>query len=415
MNFPSSALRLSKSVNRGQEFHSFAIFAHLHPNGFGTATITTNANQGAALALATVGQSIVLLAGGIDLSIGGVLVLVRSVASHMLNGSTFDFFLGLLACLGTGILSGWVNGAIIVYGRIQPVIATLASGLVFYGFALWLRPTPGRDVSLVLSDMLTYETNLWLPSVLSDTAIGRIPSALIFILMMTAIVWIPLRRTLLGRALIATGSNPQAARMSGLPVRRAKIASYMIGGFFAACGGIFMSALTLTGDANGVQTGFYTLNTLAASVIGGTALPGGVGGVFGPILGSYTLSMIGPIIRVSDTILWIFEASPIIQPFFEGSILLFAISIGAAAALKEKNRLLLLGEADHSREDQSIFQPLLLGLCVTGGLVLIASVTLLARGDALPFLSFNFLILQIQNAAFLTRKIHQVSGIGWRE
>ena len=81
--------------------------------------------------------------------------------------------------------------------------------------------------------------------------------------------------------------------------------------------------------------------------------------------------------------------------------MLFAISIGAAAALKEKNRLLLLGEADRSREDQSIFKPLLLGLCVTAFLILIASAILLARGAPLPFLSFNFLILQIQNAAFL--------------
>ncbi|WP_319529620.1 ABC transporter permease [uncultured Cohaesibacter sp.] len=380
---------------------AYGIFAHLHPNGFGTTTITTNSNQGAALALATVGQSIVLLAGGIDLSIGSILVLVRSVASHMLDGSTFGILLGLLACLATGTLAGWINGAIIVYGRIQPVIATLASGLVFYGFALWLRPTPGGKVSLILGDFLTYESNIWLPDFLGTTILGRIPSAIIAIILMTALVWLPLRRTLIGRALIATGSNPQAAKMSGLPVQRAKIVSYMIGGFFAACGGIFMSALTLTGDANGVQTGFYTLNTLAASVIGGTSLAGGIGGVLGPIFGAYTLSMIGPIIRASDKILWVFDASPIIQPLFEGLILLFAISLGAAAALREKNRLLLLGQAYRSREDQSIFKPLILGLLVTLVLIIAASAILLANGDTLPFLSFNFLILQIQNAAFL--------------
>ncbi len=380
---------------------AYGIYANLHPSGFSTNTITTNSNQGGALAFAAIGQSIVLLSGGIDLSIGAIMVLVRSVASHVLNGSPIEIALGLGLCLAAGTAAGAINGLIVVYGRIQPVIATLATGAVYSGAALALRPQPGGDVDFVLADYLTYQIDIWLPSFLADTFLGNIPSVVMCIAIVILVVWAPVRFGMLGRAIIAVGSNRNSAEISGIAVKRTIILAYSLSGLFAAFGGIFLAALTLTGDANAVQSGFYTLNSLAASVIGGVSLAGGVGGVLGAVFGAYLLSMVGSIIRVTDRIFWIIEASPLIQPLFEGTVLLLAITIGAAQALRTKNRLSILGQADRSRETHDIWAAVGLSILVVGVLMAIASVILLQRGETPPFFSPSFLLLQLQSASFL--------------
>lgn len=380
---------------------AYCIYAVQHPSGFSVTTITTNVNQGGALAFAAMGQSIVLLSGGIDLSIGAILVLVRAVASHVLGGSPIQVALGLIACLGVGFGAGIINGLIVVYGRIQPVIATLATGAIYSGAALTIRPRPGGDVSEALGDILTYEADFWLPGFLSNTFLGNLPSAAIAIGLVILLVWMPIRLGMLGRAIIAVGSSRNSARISGIAVDRASILAYGLGGLFAAFGGIFLAALTLTGDANAIQSGYYTLNSLAASVIGGTSLLGGVGGVLGAVFGSYLLSMMASIMRVTDKILWIIEASPLVQPLIEGLVLLIAISVGAAGALKTKNRLSILGQADRSRESHDIWAAVRLSCGLVVVLLIVASVVLIRRGETPPFFSPDFLLLQLQSASFL--------------
>jgi ribose transport system permease protein len=380
---------------------AYAIYAYQHPSGFATTTITTNANQGAALAFAAIGQSIVLLSGGIDLSVGAILVLVRAVASHVLDGSPAMVAIGLLICMAVGFGAGLINGVVVVYGRVQPVIATLASGAVLSGAALAIRPKPGGDVHGALADLLTYEADFWLPGALGDTFLGNFPSAIIAIAATILLVWVPIRHGKLGRAIIAVGSNRNSAIISGLPANRASIVAYSLSGLFASFGGIFMAALTLTGDANPIQSGYYTLNSLAASVIGGTSLAGGVGGVFGAVAGTYVLSLMASIMRVTDKVLWLFDSSPLIQPLFEGIILLLAISIGAAQALRTKSRIAILGQADRSRDIHDIWRSVWFGCSIVGLLLAISSVILIMRGERPPFLSPDFLILQLQSASFL--------------
>ncbi|PSL15358.1 ABC transporter permease [Shimia abyssi] len=380
---------------------AYGIYAMQHPSGFSVNTITTNVNQGGALAFAAMGQSIVLLSGGIDLSIGSILVLVRSVASHVLHGSPLEVAVGLVACLGVGFGAGIINGAIVVYGRIQPVIATLATGAIYAGVALAIRPRPGGDVSEWLGDALTYEADLWLPEFLGDTFLGNLPSAAIAIGLTVLLVWMPIRHAMLGRKIIAVGSSSNSARISGIAVDRVSIMAYGLGGLFAAFGGIFLAALTLTGDANAVQSGYYTLNSLAASVIGGTSLLGGVGGVLGAVFGAYLLSMMASIMRVTDKILGLIEASPLVQPLIEGLVLLIAISVGAAGALKTKNRLFILGQADRSRESHDIWAAVRLSCGLVAVLLVIASAVLISRGETPPFFSPDFLLLQLQSASFL--------------
>jgi ribose transport system permease protein len=128
----------------------------------------------------------------------------------------------------------------------------------------------------------------------------------------------------------AIGSSEKSAFMSGVKVRQAKIAAYMFSGLFAAFGGLFLSLQTLTGDATIGMS--YTLNSVAATVIGGTALTGGIGGIFGSVIGSYVL-------RTLKSIMFFAGIAPMAQPLFEGVVLMCALSIGSIRLLGMKSKI----------------------------------------------------------------------------
>src|SRR5437667_2702176 len=125
----------------------FGIYIGNHPAGLTVNVATTAANKGVLLALVAMAQTFPVLTGGLDLSVGMVFVLCNCLASHVVVGNPFQVALGILAVLLTGIVAGAVSGTIIVYGRLQPIITTLATGAIFYGFALLLRPVPGGELN----------------------------------------------------------------------------------------------------------------------------------------------------------------------------------------------------------------------------------------------------------------------------
>src|SRR4029079_5244854 len=130
----------------------FALFITKHPAGFSANAINTAANKGALLALVAMAQTIPVLTSGLDLSVGSVFVLSNCLASRLLTGTPTELALGVVLVLGAGLLCGALNGIVVVYGRLQPIIATLATGAIYYGIALWLRPGPGGEGHDGLSD-----------------------------------------------------------------------------------------------------------------------------------------------------------------------------------------------------------------------------------------------------------------------
>lgn len=294
-----------------------AYFLAIHPRGASVAVITAWSNQSVALALLAVGQTIVVLSKGIDLSIGPIMALTNCVASHLVNGSPIEVAVGMAAVIAVGALCGLVNGLLVVVVRMQAIVATLATGAVFSGLALIVRPIPGGDIAEGVSDFFT-----------GDIA-GLIPVALI-VMLFVALSWSVIRRTILGRTIIAVGSAGPAAYASGLPATRARIAAFVMAGIFAAFSGLFVSFQTLSGDPTiGLS---YTLNSIAAVVIGGTALTGGIGTVVGSIAGAMILRTIGNLLFFNDI-------EPLAQPLFEGLVLLIAVSFGATRMFKMKSRL----------------------------------------------------------------------------
>ena len=341
----------------------YLLYQLAHPKGFSSAVLVQNGDEVFTLAMVAMAQTVPVLAAGLDLSVGALMTMVDCFASYLLSGApagtpiAFDFggthvalgtlpggvtgiVLGMIICLVIGALGGLLNGVIVVYGRIQPIIATLATGAIYIGIALFLRPQPGGKIDEDLNWAMTNSFGDFASTVhiFDDGAapwfapFAWLPMPFLLLVMIALLVWVPFRRSVTGRAVYAVGSAEGAAFMSGLNVNRARIAAFTLGGFFAGCGGLFLAIQTSSGNADLPQAGAYTLNSIAAVVIGGTSLLGGAGGAIGSIFGALILRVISFFFRIYDI-------APLLQPLFEGIILLTAVSIGAFRVLRVKNTL----------------------------------------------------------------------------
>ena len=297
----------------------FLLFAVQQQNGLSVNVLTSLSNKGIVLALVAMAQTLVVLTGGFDLSAGMILTMASCLASVIVNGSPGQIALGTLGVLMSGLLAGAVNATIVVLGRIQPIIATLATGAIYFGIALLLRPSPGGEVSEDLSNALTYD-------------LSGIPTTFLILVGILAFVWWPFRNSVIGRGCYAVGSAEGAAYMSGLAIGRSRFAAYSLAGLLAAAGGLVLSLISLSGEASASQGGFYTLNSIAAVAIGGTSLFGGSGGMIGSILGAF-------ILRTISDLLFVFNAPALWQPLFQGFILLGAVCLGGLRVLRNKNQM----------------------------------------------------------------------------
>src|SRR6185503_18413149 len=240
------------------------------------------------LAFVAMAQTIPVLTSGLDLSVGSVFVMTNCLASTLVTGSPLQVALGVVAVLVSGVMCGALNGVVVVFGRLQPIIATLATGAMYYGVALWLRPAPGGEVNENFADFMTGS--------LGDV----VPFSIVVLVGAVVVIWLPYRGSVLGRAAYAIGSSEQAAYMSGVPVARAKLATYVLAGLFSAIAGLMLMCLTYSGEANALLGGSYTLSSIAAVVVGGTSLYGGSGGAIGSIIGAFVLRTINDLLFVFD-------------------------------------------------------------------------------------------------------------------
>jgi ribose transport system permease protein len=297
----------------------FAIYGWKQSVGLTPNIINTASNKGALLALVAMAQTLPVLTGGLDLSVGAIFVLANCLASTIVVGDPVSTFLGVIGVLLAGFLCGAINGVIIVYGRLQPLIVTLATGAIYFGISLALRPQPGGSVNFEFADFMTSSTL-------------AVPHSAILLLLVVVVIWIPYRRSVLGRAAYAIGSAEQAAYMSGVPIARAKLLAYSLSGLLASIGGLLLTAVTYSGAAKLAIANDYTLNSIGAVVIGGTSLFGGVGTAIGSIFGAFVMRTVGDLLIV-------FDINPVLQPLFVGIVLLVAVTLGSLRVLRIKNKL----------------------------------------------------------------------------
>ena len=267
------------------------INAILQPGLFALETLNNNMRVFLPLLLLAVGQTIVMIGGGIDISVGGIVSIINCVLATQvgLNGSMEAMWKFVFISLLAGLLAGAINGFFIAVLRLQPIITTYATGFIYAGFALFLLPNPGGGIPRAVADFYRTTTPFGLPLAFSVIAV-------------ILLIWWYVRSTRFGRYLYAVGGKADAAYQTAVPVNWVIFSTYVISGLMAAFSGIAITMLSGSGNAEIGSS--MTLNSITAAVIGGTAMSGGIGGVAGPIMGTITLGLMQNIVSFSGISTW---------------------------------------------------------------------------------------------------------------
>ena len=269
------------------------------------------------LIILSMGQFVVLVTGGIDISIGAIMTIVNVVIVHMI-GLGVNPFLAFLFGGIVGVLFGCLNGFIVSVFRVNPMLVTLATTSIASGGALAIMPAPGGSVPV--------DYVMWY-----QKSFAGIPAPAIFVAIVLA-VWLIIYFSPLGIRLFAIGENMKMAYVSAIKVRRVQFSAYVFAGFAAAIAGIAVSGSIGSGSASvGLS---LTLNSVAACVIGDISLAGGKGSIAGAILGSVFLGLVFNIVISVNM-------SPFYQSLVSGVIVLGCIvGTSALTMIREKNNSL---------------------------------------------------------------------------
>jgi ribose transport system permease protein len=269
------------------------------------------------LAFAAMAQAVIVISGGIDLSIGAQMALTNCIAAKlMLDHGMGRALLICLIVLLIGLAIGALTGAVIVATGVPDIVVTLASSFIWAGVALLVLKTPGGGSPTEFQELSTF-ADLW----------EWIPNGLLILAVVYAVVWLPLRRTRLGLAIYAVGSDRDAAYLSGVRVARTRIAAYALGGLFAALGGLALTATT--GIGSPLSGEIYTLNSVAAVVLGGVALVGGKGGLIGPVIAAFIVSIV-----VAILVFWGVDAN--YGQVIQGALMVIVVMIGGLLLVRRR-------------------------------------------------------------------------------
>ena len=265
------------------------------------------------LVLAALGQGVVVLIRGLDLSVGGMIDLTNGLAATRLHGGPAEVAAWTMAILLIGAAGGLLNGLLVAWARLQPILVTLATLAIFQGLALWVLPTPGGQVPAGLTAVLTNPDQ---------------PTGLIWVAVAYGL-WFVFRRTRFGVGVFAVGNDADAARAVGLPVARLTVYAYLTSGVCSAGAGLFLAATTTSGDA--VSGNVFILTSIAAVVLGGISFTGGRGSLAGAIAGAFTLTLVG-------NVLFFAGIDPLYQSFYQGLFLIVAVLLGTFAGRLARGR-----------------------------------------------------------------------------
>ena len=289
---------------------------------FGISGLDSLGRAALPFALATTGMAVVVIAGGIDLSLASIMAVCSVTAATLMEGAgdaqSVLVVAGVL-CLGAAI--GAINGTLIVVTRVPDIVVTLSMLFVWQGTALLILNAPGGACAPWLRDLIV--GGVTLPG-LPDGLTNWLPKSLIFLIFCTALIWLPIRRAKLGLMFYAIGSDALAAFRSGVPVGPTRIAAYAVTGLFAALGGLSVTMSTGIGEP---IPGPYLLASVAAVVLGGVVLGGGRGGLLGPILAVFVLRLV----RLDLTLL---SVDPNVTTIVEGSIMVVVVMLGGVLAMR---------------------------------------------------------------------------------
>jgi ribose transport system permease protein len=273
------------------------IGAMVNPNFISVANLANVATRSAFIAIIAVGATFVISAGDLDLSVGSMVAFVASLMILFLNSGTIVdptimLATAVIVTLVLGLMCGLANGLITTVGRIEPFIATLGTMGIYRGLTTWL--SQGGAITLKSAEIQTAYRPAYFGNILG------VPVPILVILLVTAIAAFVLYRTRYGRHVVAVGSNSDVARYSGISVNRVRVIAFAIQGLCVAVAVLlYVPRLGSTSATTGT---LWELQAITAVVIGGTALKGGAGRVWGTICGAFILEIVGNIMLLSNFI-----------------------------------------------------------------------------------------------------------------
>ena len=284
------------------------IYQIVEPGGFTAGQVGVTSMEILPLALVSLGQCVVVLASGIDLSVGGVMSLGSALAARHFGGGPLTITAWSLVIVAIGVACGCLNGLLVCKLRLQPFLVTLATWSILDGVALIILPTQGQgSVSPAYGN-------------LAFTTPGGIPFA-IWVLAVVLAAWLWFRGTRAARGIYALGSDRDNAFASGVSITRTTILAFGISGLGAALAALAYTVQTASGDPSAGAP--FILTSVTAVVIGGTRLSGGRGGFGGTLIGAILLILIGDVVfAVGLPTQW--------TQFFQGLLLVIAILASSA-------------------------------------------------------------------------------------
>jgi ribose transport system permease protein len=283
-------------------------YQQLDPTLWQPATITILSAQFLPLILAAIAQTIVMLTGGIDLSLGAVLSLGMAVFAVQTADGTMGVLAAMALGVGAAVFAGLANGAIVAYAGLPPIIVTLAASFLWGGVTLMVLPQPGGSVPSGLVRAYNNGFNgMALPAIAIAVALG---------------VWKLAKTTRFGLALYAVGGNEHGAFASGINTPLIRIAAYGFAGLFTGLAGIGLAIQT--GSADPTIGTPYTLNSIAVAVLGGISFFGGVGQMRGTLLGALLLGLLTNVLLFTGI-------STFYQMILQGVVLVVAVALKTLA------------------------------------------------------------------------------------
>lgn len=297
------------------------INAVIQPNYFSYRSLKSNFMTFTPLIFAAIAQGIIVLSGSIDLSVGSAIALMNTITAFFMTDNNV-FPLLMLGFAVTIIVSGIINGLIIGRLKLAPLITTFATSAIYLGLAMMILPKAGGYIPRFLYNF--YKGSLF----------GFIPNSIV-ILIAGLIIWYIFSRTAACRFIYAVGSNEEGAYASGISLWKIRLTAHLFAALFIFLAGLCVIMFTATGDYR--TGGSYTMNSIAAVVIGGIALTGGKGRIVGAIWGAMILGTLNNIIFYS-------QASSYFQILAKGLIIVVALCIGVIPILIKNNRKVKLGE-----------------------------------------------------------------------
>ncbi len=334
----SEGFTVGKLLLEGRAFFALIaliiIFSILSPYYFSASNFLTMASHVAVYAILSIGMLLVILNGGIDLSVGSTMGLSGVVAGYLMQGVRLDFFgivlfpsvwVVVVISSALGALVGLINGLLVSRFKVPPFVATL--GMLYVV----------RGAALLMTNGLTYNDLGGKPELgntgfnwLGFNRLFNVPIGVLVMVLIAIVGSVVLSRTVFGRWLYASGGNERAADLSGVPVKKVQVRVYMLSGICASIAGLILSSeLTSASPTAGTS---YELTAIAAVVIGGAALTGGRGNIRGTLLGAFVIGFLSDgLVIVGVSAYW--------QTVFTGAVIVFAVLLNAVQYRKRTKRV----------------------------------------------------------------------------